>query len=53
MILARAVTLPELNFGDSFAYALAKTSGEPLLFRARISKRPTSSRHYKKVLRRS
>ena len=24
-----------LNFGDCFAYALAKTSGEPLLFKGR------------------
>jgi ribonuclease VapC len=25
----------QLNFGDCFAYALAKTSGEPLLFKGR------------------
>ena len=25
-----------LNFGDCFAYALAKTAGEPLLFRTRF-----------------
>src|SRR5271157_5101528 len=31
-----------LNFGDCFAYALAKITGEPLLFKGRISKRPTS-----------
>jgi len=32
-ISARAVTQRAgLNFGDCFAYALAKVSGEPLLF---------------------
>ncbi len=30
-----------LNFGDCFAYALAKGMGEPLLFRATIFPRPT------------
>ena len=30
---ARADTRPGLNFGDSFAYALAKITGEPLLFK--------------------
>ena len=31
--LARVTTPPGLNFGDCFAYALAETSGEPLLFK--------------------
>ena len=31
-----------LNFDDYFAYALAKFTGERLLSRGRISKRPTS-----------
>jgi ribonuclease VapC len=30
---ARAATRPGLNFGDCFAYALAKITGEPLLFK--------------------
>jgi ribonuclease VapC len=32
-----------LNFGDCFAYALAKATGESLLFKARTSASPTSS----------
>jgi len=31
-----------LNFGDGFSYALAKITGEPLLLKERISRRPTS-----------
>ncbi len=34
-----------LNFGDCFAYALARTAGEPLLFKGRISPAPISRRH--------
>ena len=33
-----------LNFGDCFAYALARVMSEPLLFRVRISRTPTSRR---------
>ena len=33
-----------LNFGDCFAYALARTAGEPLLFKGRISPAPISRR---------
>src|ERR1017187_1304334 len=32
-ISARVATPPKLNFGDCFAYALAKAAGEPLLFK--------------------
>jgi ribonuclease VapC len=32
-----------LNFGDVFAYALARTSGEPLLFKGDDFARPTSA----------
>lgn len=31
--IAAAVAYPVLNYGDSFAYALAKTRGAPLLFK--------------------
>jgi ribonuclease VapC len=34
-----------LNFGDVFSYALAKTRGLPLLFKATTSPRPTSPTH--------
>ena len=30
-----------LNFGDCFAYALAKATGEPLLYKGRISAKQT------------
>jgi len=30
---ARAANLRPWNFGDCFSYALARTSGEPLLFK--------------------
>ena len=30
---ARAATRPRLNLGDCFAYALARSRGEPLLFK--------------------
>jgi ribonuclease VapC len=33
----------KLNFGDCFAYALAKFTGEPLLSKATISRTPTSN----------
>ena len=31
--MGRAGTLPDLNFGDCFAYALAEVAQEPLLFK--------------------
>ncbi|NJL73463.1 MAG: type II toxin-antitoxin system VapC family toxin [Candidatus Competibacteraceae bacterium] len=34
----------QLNFGDCAAYALARWTGEPLLFKGPISRRPTSLR---------
>jgi ribonuclease VapC len=34
----------KLNFGDCFAYALAKFTGELLLFKVTISRTPTSGR---------
>jgi ribonuclease VapC len=35
-----------LNFGDCFAYALARATGEPLLFKGTISYAPASRRRY-------
>jgi ribonuclease VapC len=37
-----------LNFGDCFAYSLAKITTEPLPFKGRISTRRTSLRFYKR-----
>ena len=39
-----------LNFGDCFAYALARTAGELLLFKGRISPAPISRRRRLKRL---
>jgi len=34
-----------LNFGDCFSYALSKSTGEPLLLRARTFRTPNVARH--------
>ena len=40
-----------LNFGDCFAYVCARHLGEPLVFKAPISRRPTSRRPDKRYYR--